>query len=278
MSKFLLNLLVQISKALVHSKIKFYSEKNFPHFRPNRPSSQPVHLDFRPRCSPFFSFPTGRFPPPHWASASQPAQLTSRPSWPPSSASCTGAKCTRRHRRPASRRPHGLPRRLHRKKKMAASIPLHFPINRHHSPSSITSKRRLQSEAIEAPSTPAIEGAQPPPPRLRPIEGHPALGEDSHTSNAPSLSPQRALVVALLCRSSIASETPLHRLPSRGNPIIELACPSFPSPAPRPELSGTGAAGGRAPMSSRAWQWPPVHRGPGRRGPRTRGLGPRVFL
>jgi hypothetical protein len=29
MSKFLLNLLVQISKALVYSKIKFYSEKNF---------------------------------------------------------------------------------------------------------------------------------------------------------------------------------------------------------------------------------------------------------
>jgi hypothetical protein len=30
MSKFLLNLLLQISKALVYSKIKFYSEKNFP--------------------------------------------------------------------------------------------------------------------------------------------------------------------------------------------------------------------------------------------------------
>jgi hypothetical protein len=29
MSKFLLNLLLQISKALVYSKIKFYSEKNF---------------------------------------------------------------------------------------------------------------------------------------------------------------------------------------------------------------------------------------------------------
>jgi hypothetical protein len=30
MLKFLLNLLVQISKALVYSKIKFYSKKNFP--------------------------------------------------------------------------------------------------------------------------------------------------------------------------------------------------------------------------------------------------------
>jgi hypothetical protein len=38
MSKFLLNLLVQISKALVYSKIKFYSEKNFfRRFRPIRP-------------------------------------------------------------------------------------------------------------------------------------------------------------------------------------------------------------------------------------------------
>jgi hypothetical protein len=115
-------------------------------------------------------------------------------------------------------------------------------------------------------------------PRLCPIKGRPALGEDSHTSNAPSLSPQRALAVALLSRSSAAGETPLHRLPSRGNPIIELACPSFPYPTPRSELSGTGAARGRDSVSSRACQWPPVHGGPGRRGPRTRGLGPRVFL
>jgi hypothetical protein len=75
MSKFLLNLLVQISKALVYSKIKFYSEKNFPHFWPNRPSSQPARLDFRPSHGPLLlSFLTGRFPP-HWASASRPAQL-----------------------------------------------------------------------------------------------------------------------------------------------------------------------------------------------------------
>jgi hypothetical protein len=38
MSKFLLNLLVQISRALVYSKIIFYSEKNFPrHYQPTRP-------------------------------------------------------------------------------------------------------------------------------------------------------------------------------------------------------------------------------------------------
>jgi hypothetical protein len=162
--------------------------------------------------------------------------------------------------------------------KMAASIPLHSPINRCHFPSSITGNRRLQSGAIEAPSTPAIEGTRPPPPRLRPIKGRPALGEDSHTSNTPSLSSQRALAVAHLSRSSAAGEMPPHRLSSRGNPTIDLACPSFPSPTPRSELSGTRAAGGRAPVSSQAWQWPPVHGGPGWRDPRTCGLGPLVFL
>jgi hypothetical protein len=55
-SKFLLNLLVQISKAMVYSKIKFYSEKKFfCHFRPIRP--------FGPAAAhSFFFFPTGRAP------------------------------------------------------------------------------------------------------------------------------------------------------------------------------------------------------------------------
>jgi hypothetical protein len=84
---------------------------------------------------------------------------------------------------------------------------------------------------------------------------------------APSLSPQRALAATLPSRGSTAGETPLHRLPNRGNPIVEPACQSFPSPAPWLELSGTGAAGGRFSVSSQAQQWPPVHGGPGRRGP-----------
>jgi hypothetical protein len=157
---------------------------------------------------------------------------------------------------------------------MAASLLLHSPIKRRHFPSSIPGNRRLQSGGIEASSTPANEGTRPPPPLLRPIKGCPTLGEDSHTSNAPPLSPQRAPAAALLSRGSAAGETPLHR----GNPVIELAYSFFPSPAPWSELSGTGAAGGRAPVSSRAWLWPPVHDGPGRHGPRTRGLGPRVSL
>jgi hypothetical protein len=68
MSKFLLNLLVQIYKALVYSKIKFYSEKNFSvAFDPSGLSAQPRSI--------FFSFPPAFFPRPHWASASQLAHL-----------------------------------------------------------------------------------------------------------------------------------------------------------------------------------------------------------
>jgi hypothetical protein len=53
MSKFLLNLLLQISKALVNSKIQFLIQKLFsilsarPTLRPTQPLAQPVHW---PRC------------------------------------------------------------------------------------------------------------------------------------------------------------------------------------------------------------------------------------
>jgi hypothetical protein len=137
MSKFLLNLLVQISKALVYSKIKFYSEKNFP------VTYGPSGLSAQPR--PIFSFQPAVFLPPlptgPWP-LGQPSP-PSRPNRPPSSSSRTGAKRAR-HRRPASRRPHGRPRRLHWKKKNGRINPLHSPINRCHFPSSITSNRRLQ--------------------------------------------------------------------------------------------------------------------------------------
>jgi hypothetical protein len=56
MSKFLLNLLLQIFKALVYSKIKLLFRKKIPHFRPNRPSSQPAHPAFRPAMAHFFLF------------------------------------------------------------------------------------------------------------------------------------------------------------------------------------------------------------------------------
>jgi hypothetical protein len=55
MSKFLLNLLLQISKALVNSKIQFLIRKLFflisawPTLRPTRPLAQPAHWPRRPR-------------------------------------------------------------------------------------------------------------------------------------------------------------------------------------------------------------------------------------
>jgi hypothetical protein len=98
-------------------------------------------------------------------------------------------------------RPHATPRSTPttstRRKITASSILLQSPIKWCHFPSSITGNRRLQHGAIEAPSTPAIEGARPPSPHLHPIKGCPALIEDSNTSNAPSLSPQCALAVTL---------------------------------------------------------------------------------
>jgi hypothetical protein len=68
MSKLVLNLLVQISKALIYSKIKFYSEKKFP-------------ATFGPAAAHFFLVNQPFFSPPHWASTSRPAQptLTAQP-------------------------------------------------------------------------------------------------------------------------------------------------------------------------------------------------------
>jgi hypothetical protein len=152
----------------------------------------------------------------------------------------------------AASRPRAAPRSTPTtstgRKIMASSILLQSPIKQRHFPSSITGNRHLQSRDIEAPSTPAIEGARPPLPRLRPIKGCAVLGEDSYTSNAPSLSPQRALAVALPSRGSATGETPLHHLPSRGNPVIELACPPA-LPLPRPSVGALGHRSGRMPSS-----------------------------
>jgi hypothetical protein len=60
MSKFLLNLLVQISKAMVYSKIKFYSKKNFSrHFRPIRPFGPAASHSFFLSNRPLPLFPLG---------------------------------------------------------------------------------------------------------------------------------------------------------------------------------------------------------------------------
>jgi hypothetical protein len=187
-------------------KNSIFNQKRFCfNFQPNRPSGQPAIFFLLLHRS------RARKPPP-------PAGLVPPPSSAPTTS--TGGKIT------------------------TASLLLHFPTKRHPSPSSIHDNRCLQSGGIEAPSTPAIEGTRPPPPRLRPIKGRPALGEDPHTSSAPSLRPHRALAATLPSRVSTVGETPLHRLPTCGDPVVELAFPSFPSPTHWSELSGTGAVGG----------------------------------
>jgi hypothetical protein len=100
MSKFLLNLLVQISKALVYSKIKFYSEKNFPrNFQPIRPFG-PVFLFFTGQFS--LPFPLGLGLP---TGPAHPHGTTGHLS----SSSRTEAERAGRRRRSALRRLHGLP-------------------------------------------------------------------------------------------------------------------------------------------------------------------------
>jgi hypothetical protein len=71
---------------------------------------------------------------------------------------------------------------------------------------------------------------------------------------------------------------PPRRRPSSGEALNRFPDPDSPSSAPSPVTLSPGVAGAQAPVSSRARQWLPVHSGPGRRGPWTRGLGPQVFL
>jgi hypothetical protein len=78
MSKFLLNLLLQISKAMVYLKIKLLFRKEFfLTFGPTGPAASRPIRPFGPAAAHLFLFSTGQSPPPspHWASASRQAQL-----------------------------------------------------------------------------------------------------------------------------------------------------------------------------------------------------------
>jgi hypothetical protein len=226
MSKFLRNLLLQISKVLVYSKIKFYSEKNFPHLRPNRPSASWPIRTFGPAATLFFAFqkvvpplPTGPRP-------------LGRPNRPPSSSCCTGAGHTRRRRRPASRHPHGRPRCLHQKKKWLHQSPFIPPLIGAIPPfqSPVTGAfnlgplKLLQRRPLKALGLPRLTSAllkaapssvkTPTPPTLLLL----AL-------NAPSPSPFPAEAPPLVRRLSTASRaaaTPSLNLPARLSPPLPL--------------------------------------------------------
>jgi hypothetical protein len=214
-------------------KNKFYSEKNFSvTFDPSGLSAQPRPIFFSFQPAIFSPFPLGLG---LLASPAHPDGPTGRllPPAPEPSAHDTAGQ--------PRAAPWLTPMTSTGSKIMASSILLQSPIKRHHFPSSINGNRRLQSGAIEAPSTPALEGARPPLPRLRPIKACPALGEDSHTSNAPSLSPQHALAEAPppVRRPSIASRaaaTPPLSLPARPSSPPPLGQSSRASEWPEAEL------------------------------------------
>jgi hypothetical protein len=161
----MLKFLLKISKALVYSKIKFLFRKEFfLHFRPKQPSGQLAHAAFRPSHDPPF-FSTGRSPLSPLgldlsAGPARPHGPAGRLLPPPAPKQCAQA--------PTTGRPHAAPwtalTTSARGKITAASLLLHSPIKRRHSPSSIPGNRRLQSRGFEAFSTPAIEGTWPPPP------------------------------------------------------------------------------------------------------------------
>jgi hypothetical protein len=141
MSKFLLNLLEQISKALVYSKIKFYSENNFPrHFQPIRP------------FGPVFLFFTGRFSLPFPLGLSLPAG-------------------------PAH--PHGPTGHLffflpHRSQARTAPPPAGLVPPPRSPPTPPPEEKNGFNPAIEAPSSWQLKALGPPPPHLRPIKADPS--------------------------------------------------------------------------------------------------------
>jgi hypothetical protein len=169
-----------------------FSEKNFPHhFRPIQP--------FGPATTLSLFFQPADFPSPPPLGLGLPAgpahphgptgQLLLPPTLETSAPSAAG-------------RPRAAPRvdpdTSTGRKENSRINPLHSPITRCRFPLFNNRYPAPSTLAIEAPSTPAIEDARP---RLRPIKADPTLGEASHTSNALSPSPHRALAIVLPSRS-----------------------------------------------------------------------------
>jgi hypothetical protein len=234
-SKFLLNLLVQIYKAFVNSKTLFYSKRNFPCL-----SAQSAQLPAGPlgllahpaQPASFFLFQhrsRARKPP-------SPAGFT-LPPWPSLTTSAEGKKspCHPSFISPL----YGTPSRLQS-----------------------SGNRCLQSGSIEAPSTSSIEGTRPPLPRFHPTKGRQAPGEDPDTSNSPSLSPHCAHTIALLGQCSATGAPPPHRLASLGTRQnrIPVVSSFFSPPCGKPSWLGAAARLSSSELHSRPW-WL-VHHGP----------------
>jgi hypothetical protein len=144
-SKFLLNLLVQISKALVNSKIQFLFRKDIFQLLAESAQQPAGPLGLLAHPAPHASFFHLQ---PKQSTQAAPAEWPRDAPWPSPTTSAEGKTSPRQ---PYFISPlYGLP-----------------------SPVQSSGNRRLQSGSIETPSTPTIEGTRPPPPRLRPIKGRP---------------------------------------------------------------------------------------------------------
>jgi hypothetical protein len=243
MSKFLQNLLVQISKILVYSKIKFYSEKNFPHFRPSRS----LFFPFQPAVPP--PLPTGP-----------------RPLGRPSSPSRPNGHLLPPHR--ADRAPPLPPPGLHHRRNRGAMPPHLQPLNHSHYPPLNRSFMALKSPFTPPPVSPlmpAIIAAWHPPrahikgePPPRSIPHHsPSLYPPLPHRNTPPTELHRHHHFTLVARYSAAPRAPV-------NPMVSPPYHSSPS---QPPLVSTGKPErhpGRSPVVSCL-----LHRGP------TRSCGPR---
>jgi hypothetical protein len=242
MSKFLLNLHVQISKVCQKSKFQIKFERililNF--------GPAPV---FGPAVATSFPPQPARSTPPHWASVSRPAQpappLHSLPHEPRPAFYFLRMKPTEcRHPLPLSKWPEHSP-----------LITSHYPTD--------PLLKQLIMELHYAAASPSMVGCLRSSPR--PYKRCPSTPPHSHHPSVLPLSFPPLLsstAITVIVEPDATSETPLHRLPTHDDHVVELAGPSFPSPAPCPELLGTGVARGRATVSSHARQWLLVHGGP----------------
>jgi hypothetical protein len=166
-------------------KSKILFENNSPQL-----SAQPWPILFFSNRPIFPPLPTGPRPP---GRPSPP----SRPNRPPVVFFLPHRSQARRRRRPASRRLHDRTDTSTGREKQPHLIPLHFPPLIGAIPPSSIPETGAFNPAIEAPSSWQLKALSPPPPRLRPIKANPSHGEASHTSNAPSPRPHRALAVVL---------------------------------------------------------------------------------
>jgi hypothetical protein len=121
---------------------------------------------------------------------------------------------------PAGRRPLSLLKWLE-----------HSPLITSHHPANPLPKQVIM-ELHYAATSPSMAGRFHSSPR--PYKNCPSTPPPSHRPGVLPLSFPLLLsstTITAVAKHDAAGETPLHRLPTRGDPVVELASPSFPTPA-----------------------------------------------